>query len=129
MPVLQVGIVPRNLESSLRFYRDSLGLPYTGSRPALEGRLIHLFECDGGIVKLLEQPAGVGSPDEASPPGPYHRATGVRWVTWNVDDIDETVKRCGDAPVQLPVTELRPGLRVAILEDPDGNAIELVERR
>jgi catechol 2,3-dioxygenase-like lactoylglutathione lyase family enzyme len=129
VPVLQVGIVPRNLDRSLRFYRDSLGLPYTGGRPVLEGRVLHLFECDGGVLKLLELPAGVDSPDDTSPPGPYHNASGVRWVTWNVDDIDETVKRCGDAPVQLPVTELRPGLRVVILEDPDGNAIELVERR
>jgi catechol 2,3-dioxygenase-like lactoylglutathione lyase family enzyme len=129
VPVLQVGIVPRDLDRSLRFYRDFLGLPYAGSRPALEGRVLHLFECDGGVLKLLELPAGAEGPDEDSPPGPYHHATGFRWVTWNVDDVDEAVRRCGDAPLQLPVTEVRPGLRVVILEDPDGNAVELVERR
>jgi hypothetical protein len=91
--------------------------------------VLHLFECDGGVLKLLELPAGDDGPEDASPPGPYHKATGVRWVTWNVDDIDEWVRRCSDATMQLPVTELRPGLRVVILEDPDGNAIELIERR
>jgi catechol 2,3-dioxygenase-like lactoylglutathione lyase family enzyme len=127
--VLQVGIVPQDLDRSLQFYRDRLKLPYTGSRPALEGRVLHLFECDGGILKLLEPAAGVDGPKGSSPAGPYHRASGVRWVTWDVDDIEDAVNRCAGAPVQLPITELRPGVRVAIIEDPDGNAVELVERR
>jgi len=126
--VLQVGIVPRDVERSLRFYRDTLGLTYKGRRQALEGRFLHLFDCDGGTLKLLE-PAEEGSgPKDVSPPGFYHEASGFRWVTMDVDDLDEMVSRCAGAPVQLPACEFLPGIRVAIIEDPDGNAIELVER-
>ncbi len=127
--MLQVGIVPRDLDRSLQFYRDTLGLAYRGRRQVLEGRFLHLFDCDGGILKLLEPAEEDHGPSGSSPPGPYHDATGVRWVTMDVDDLDEAVRRCGDAPVQLPVVEFRSGVRVAIVEDPDGNAIELVERR
>ena len=67
-------------------------------------------------------------PVDHAPAGPFQRATGVRWITLDVDDIDAVMARCAGRPVQLPVTELRPGLRVSIIEDPDGNAIELVER-
>ena len=126
--MLQIGIVPRDLERSLRFYRDTLGLNYVGARPVIEGRVLHLFDCDGGILKLLQLPPGVPTPANESPPAPFQSATGMRWATMNVEDIDRYIDRCGQACVQVPVTEIRPGLRMAIVEDPDGNAIELVER-
>ena len=57
------------------------------------------------------------------------RATGMRWITVDVDDLDPIVARCGNERFQMPLTAIRAGLRVCIVEDPDGNAIELVERR
>jgi catechol 2,3-dioxygenase-like lactoylglutathione lyase family enzyme len=126
--VLQIGIVPRDLEQSIRFYRDTLGLNYVGARPVMLGRTLHLFDCDGGILKLLQLPDGVKTPTDQAPPGPFQSATGMRWATMNVDDINPYLERCGAERVQVPVTEVRPGVRMAIVEDPDGNAIELVER-
>ncbi len=127
--MLQIGIVPRDLERSIRFYRDTLGLNYVGARPVMLGRTLHLFDCDGGILKLLQLPDGEETPSVSSPPAPFQSATGMRWATMNVDDIDWYLERCGQDAVQVPVTEVREGLRMAIVEDPDGNAIELVERR
>jgi catechol 2,3-dioxygenase-like lactoylglutathione lyase family enzyme len=126
---VQVGIVPRDLARSIAFYRDELGLASLGAIPVIEGRTLHLFDSGGGVLKLLEQPASTPVPAEHAPAGPFQRATGVRWVTIDVDDIDLVVARCAGRTLQMPVTELRPGLRVCIVEDPDGNAIELVERR
>ena len=105
-----------------------LGLPYDGTRPALEGRTLHVFSVGASAVKLLE------SPHAATPrshPGPYPSAEGIRWLTLDVADLTSTVHRCRDsgARFQLEPTEIRAGLRVAIVEDPDGNAVELVERR
>jgi catechol 2,3-dioxygenase-like lactoylglutathione lyase family enzyme len=125
---VQIGIVPRDLARSLAFYRDVIGLPYSGPLPVLEGRVLHRFAVPGGELKVLEQEADPAAL-APSPPGPYHAAIGMRWLTLDVDDIDAIARRCGDAPWQLPVVELRPGLRVGIVEDPDGNAVELVERR
>ncbi len=126
---MQVGIVPRDLARSLAFYRDEVGLPFTGSLPVIEGRTLHLFDAGGGILKLLERPSSAPAPAEHAPPGPFDRATGVRWITIDVTDLDAVLARCGGRTLQMPVTQLRPGLRVCIVEDPDGNAVELVERR
>jgi catechol 2,3-dioxygenase-like lactoylglutathione lyase family enzyme len=124
---LQAGIVPVDLGASVTFYRDVLGLPYQGTRPALEGRTLHLFTAGDSVLKLLETPE---APSARAPGGPFAGATGIRWLTLDVDDLDAIVSRCEGAGVhlQLAPTDLRPGLRVAIAEDPDGNAIELVER-
>jgi predicted enzyme related to lactoylglutathione lyase len=125
--LIQIGIVPRDFEAAMAFYRDNLELPYRGSGPALEGRTLHFFEAQGGILKVLE--LGPGDPAPALPPPDqlYHAATGMRWLTLDVVDLDAVMKAVGDVPVQLPITEVRPGLRVAIVSDPDGNAVELVE--
>jgi catechol 2,3-dioxygenase-like lactoylglutathione lyase family enzyme len=129
MPSVQIGIVPRDLATSIAFYRDVLGLPYAGTLPVMEGRVLHLFTVPGGDVKLLELAEAEAQPGLAqAPAGPFHAATGMRWLTIDVDDLDVVAQRCDGATWQLPVTEFRPGLRVAIVEDPDGNAIELVER-
>lgn len=124
---LQVGIVPSDLGASLAFYRDALGLPYEGTRPALEGRSLHLFAVGDAVLKLLETG---DTPSARAPRGAFADATGIRWITVDVDDLDAVVARCeaAGARTQLPLTALRPGLRLAIVEDPDGNAIELVER-
>lgn len=124
---LQVGIVPVDLDASLAFYRDVLGLPYEGTRPVPERRTLHLFAAGDAVVKLLQTP---DPPKHRAPGGTFADATGIRWITLDVEDLDAIVQRCTGAGVslQLPPTALRPGLRVAIAEDPDGNAIELVER-
>jgi catechol 2,3-dioxygenase-like lactoylglutathione lyase family enzyme len=124
---LQVGIVPRDFDTSLAFYRDVLGLPYAGTRPALGGRTLHLFTLGDVVVKLLESPT---PPRASEVAGPYAERTGIRWVTLDVAELDAVVARCNaaGAAMQVPVVTIRPGVRVAIVEDPDGNAFELVER-
>jgi len=126
---VQVGIVPKDLDASLRFYRDVLGFEYLGPVPVIEGRVLHRFDVDGGILKLVELPASGPLPGAESPPGPFQAATGIRWITIRVDDLDAFVERCAGWTLQVGVTEIRPGVRFAIVEDPDGNAIELVEAR
>lgn len=126
---LQVGIVPHDLAGSLAFYRDVLGLDYAGPRPALENRTLHMFTLGTATVKLLEssQPT---KPRPRDHPGAYAAGVGLRWLTLDVVELAPVVDRCraAGARFQLEPSELRPGLRVAIVEDPDGNAIELVER-
>jgi predicted enzyme related to lactoylglutathione lyase len=46
-----------------------------------------------------------------------------------VSNIDEVVGAAGGAGVEVrvPVTELMPGTKIAILADPDGNSVELLQ--
>jgi catechol 2,3-dioxygenase-like lactoylglutathione lyase family enzyme len=124
---LQVGIVPVDLHRSLVFYRDVLGLPYDGTIPLGEGRALHVFKVGDAVLKLLERP---GTPTVGPSAVAFDDLTGVRWVTMDVHELDAAVERCRavDAHVPTPPHERRPGLRFAVVNDPDGNAIELVER-
>ena len=123
---LQIGIVPADLARSLAFYRDVLQLPYVGPMPVGEERTLHNFTVGDAILKLWDgprtpEPARLAERDEIA---------GLRWFTMNIDEIDAAVERCRVAggPIPMPVQELRPGLRVAIVLDPDGNQVELVEQ-
>jgi predicted enzyme related to lactoylglutathione lyase len=123
---LEVGLVPRDLQRSLEFYRDVIGLEFDGVIDLGEGRALHMFKVGDAVLKLWEStdvPAEVPSAE-------WERLTGIRWVTFDVDEIDVAVARCVAAgvPVGMPVTEIRPGLRVANVSDPDGNRVELLDR-
>ena len=55
--------------------------------------------------------------------------SGIRYLTAVVDSIDAVVARARDAGRHIPVgpRDLAPEVRIAIIEDPDGNWFELVE--
>ena len=137
---MQVGLVPADLERSLVFYREVIGLPYRGALRVAAGRTLHQFDADalggptggtGATLKLVELGPGDGVPaGRTGPTESFTGAVGIGWITLDVEDLDPIVVRASDAGAvwQLPVTQFRPGLRVAIVEDPDGNAVELVER-
>jgi predicted enzyme related to lactoylglutathione lyase len=124
---LQVGIVPGDLQRSLSFYRDTIGLDYDGVIELGDGRALHMFNVGDAVLKLWES---TDQPGEA-PSGPsWEQMTGIRWVSLYVDELDAAVDRClkAGAPVPMPATEIRPGLRVANISDPDGNRVELIEQ-
>ena len=55
-------------------------------------------------------------------------ATGYRYWTISVSNIAEVVAACeaGGYTMVWPVTELRPGIVIAMVEDPDGNWVEFL---
>jgi len=125
---LQVGLVPADLQRSLAFYRDVLQIPQGDTIPLGEGMALHVFKVGDAIVKLIEQPTAVAD----KPVAPRFEMTGIRWFTFYLDpgDIDTAMKRCeaAGADIEMPLTEIRAGLRVSIVADPDGNSVELVEQ-
>ena len=124
----QMGIVPSDLQRSLAFYRDVLQLTPMELLPLGDGMALHRFAIGDAILKLIEQP----TPVETAPKAERFGMTGIRWFTFYLDpgDIDKVMKRCEDfgGEIQMPLTQIREGLRVSIVGDPDGNSVELVEQ-
>jgi catechol 2,3-dioxygenase-like lactoylglutathione lyase family enzyme len=123
----EIGVVVRDVEVSTPFYRDGLALVHIQDVIGPRG-LQRRFACGTAVIKLLQTDT---APSTTNPPGGMDGgATGLRWITIPVDDLDATVARCValGAKVLAPITEYRPGHRAAGIEDPDGVFVEVLPR-
>jgi predicted enzyme related to lactoylglutathione lyase len=124
---LEIGIVVRDLESTTAFYRDGLGLAHLEDVATPLG-LLRRFTCGDGVLKLMRLDE---LPRTANPPGGITgRATGLRWFSVTVDDIDQALDRCVGAggSVVWPVQTLDRGSKILVIEDPESNCwIEVVQ--
>jgi catechol 2,3-dioxygenase-like lactoylglutathione lyase family enzyme len=123
---LDVGVIVRDLDASSIFYAEVLGLPLHSSlaAPWPDSRR---FASGSSLVKLT------GSDDSAEERlrhGDIRADFGIRYFSVYVKNLDEVLARCASrgVPVRTPRTEIKPGRLAAIVEDPDGNPIELVEQ-
>ncbi len=124
---IDLGIVVKDAEKSLAFYRDTLGLEFEGELPMGGGGKMHRLKAGNTIVKLVSP--GRVPPAEAAPGG-IQGAYGYRYWTMIVENLEEIVAQCEAAgyKIAVPVSEFRPGTTIAIVEDPDGNWVEFVKR-
>ncbi len=62
--------------------------------------------------------------------GPIQAYSGIRYLTAEVDNIDAVLTRARAAGRTIPVEprDIAPGVKIAMVEDPDGNWFELLER-
>ena len=121
---VEIAVVARDLDASIRFYADTLGLPYVGDMELPNG-MMKRYLYGETIIKII----GFDTPPELSGPGGMMAGvTGFRYVTFAVDDVAGMQKRFEDAgyTVAVPPFEFRPGLLIAIVEDPDGNWVEFL---
>lgn len=122
---IDLGIVSNNPDAMLGFYRDLLGFNYEGSIDMPGGTTMHRLWCGESLIKILQHK---NPPPASAPPGGIQGGTGYRYWTMIVSNIDEIVEECqaaGVNPIVGPV-EIRPGVTIAIVEDPDGNWVEFV---
>ena len=124
---IDLGIVVRDGQRALAFYRDLLGLEHVGDMPMPigGGGTLHRVQCGDSLLKLVcfdETPApAVG--------GGVPGALGYRYLTLIVSNLDEILASCtaADVTIVTPATDLGPDIRIGIVEDPDGNWVEFVE--
>jgi catechol 2,3-dioxygenase-like lactoylglutathione lyase family enzyme len=136
------AICARDVDSSLRFYRDGLGLEvmmdseFDGDWPALFGakvsRLHSVFlgdpaAPDSGIVELVSLD---GMPDG---PGPADQPmTGFFLLSFYVSDVDAVLTRLAELGLGGQSTRIAlpaPGgatVAMATVRDPDGVLVELI---
>lgn len=123
---LDLGIVVCDPERSLAFYRDLLGLEDQGSVDLPGGISTHRLGCGDSVVKLVTLEKG---PRAAAAPGGISGANGYRYWTLcveNLDEIADAIDAAGYDILIRPYTP-QPGLKVCILEDPEGNWVELAQ--
>jgi catechol 2,3-dioxygenase-like lactoylglutathione lyase family enzyme len=136
--VHHTGLCPADIEQSLRFYRDGIGLtvladftmdadlePLLGRRTS-HVRAVFLGSTDspqGGTLELLD-PGGADIGEEPKGSGTPHR--GVFLLSFVVD-VAEVLGRLEDLGVGgTPRTMTTPGGVTATVIDPDGVTVELL---
>jgi catechol 2,3-dioxygenase-like lactoylglutathione lyase family enzyme len=128
-PGIDLGIVVSDVDRSLHFYRGLLGLHYEGSNPVPGGGTMHRLWAAESMIKLV---APESAPEQPVISGGLRAgALGLRYFTFSVADLAELMAdlKANDVPVIRDVTEMGAGVNIAIVEDPDGNHVEFLERR
>lgn len=123
---IDLGIVTRNASRLLSFYQDTLGLPLEATIPMPGGGTMHRLRAGESIVKIVETEP---SPSADAVPGGIRAATGYRYWTLTIEGLAQGVARCEAAgyTTVVPIKTIRPGVSIAIIADPDGNWVELLE--
>lgn len=138
--VHHVAIIVEDMERSLKFYRDVLGLEflkdYTNSGPVAVETLglenpsqrIVLLRAgnDETLVELCQYMSPVGRPQRSDI---KENDIGVRHLCLQVGDIQEIYERLvvdGIKFTSRPVVQAS-GVICAFFRDPDGNSLELLE--
>lgn len=120
-----LGIVVRDTSAMLRFYEQTLGLSRRRVVPLPEGELV-MLECGTASVKLM---CLAPVPPVSSPAGMLSDATGLRYLTFTVNNLHAVVDECraAGAPVLRGPLEFGPGITIVVMADPNGNSVELVQ--
>lgn len=123
---IDLGIVTKDSAPLIKFYRDTLGLVPDGEMDMPGGGKMTRLKCGNTVIKLVVQGR---EPKADAPAGGLAGATGYRYWTISISNIEEATAACADGgyKVAVPVTEIRPGVRISMIEDPDGNWVELLQ--
>lgn len=121
---LDVGLISTQGTKMVAFYRDVLGLPQDADVTIPHYGTIHKFNCGQSILRImvpLAQPENVAG-------GAFMSRNGLRYITLNIDNLEEVVSACKafGCPVPVDIRDLRPGVRCAQVQDPDGNHVEFI---
>lgn len=121
-----IGIVVRDITASLRFYVDALGLELV-EELAIPWGTMHRLRFGESWVKLVDPT----SPPPSGATGGIDAAVGIRYLTFEIDDLEETWRRAVDAgaAVYHPIGPFgSKGVVMGMVLDPDGNVVELLHR-
>lgn len=114
-----IGIMVSDVERSIRFYRDVLGLPFI-ERRAFKGLDLAFLQIGDTQLELV-----AGTAD-------HQQADGlVNHVAFTVSDLDAVVAHLRAEGVELISEAPQPiweGMRVFFFRGPDGEKLELFER-
>jgi len=122
-----VGMTSGNLDRTIGFYCDLLGLKLVLRKLHTQGELAFL-DTGSGMLEVFAPDADVARSRDVPP----HEA-GMRHMTLAYDDVDAIIAKLEEAGVDV-VERPRDAInqqflkRLAFVRDPDGILVELVQR-
>lgn len=99
-----------DMEASVAFYRDTLGLPLVSKD------FVARFDLDGVLIELVPLP-----------PGSVVPGNGNARLCFSVADLDATVEQLHKRGITTSDIKHKKGGRLAFFRDPDGNELSLWE--
>jgi len=121
---LDLGVIVSDIKAGLNFYQNILGLEFVETVPLWFGSMYRL-RFGTSDFKLIE-------PKAVPPQGAIglENQLGFRYVTFVIQNLSELCSHLRNIGIEftLPEKEIRPGVRIAMVKDPDGNIVEFVER-
>ena len=138
MPVLDhIGLTVKDLEASIRFYRDVAGMSVETSFALENGGFARLTRNPQAAIKgaylragafklqVLQYTAGGGTPQMI-----HHNNPGSPHMSLGVEDVEakyREVQAMAGAKIISGIEEVVPGFRSFYVEDPDGVPVELFQ--
>ncbi len=124
-PSIDIGIVCKDIDAMMTFYGETLGLPLEATIPMPGGGKMNRFKVGERYQGDRTRPCAC----DAAAPGGIRGATGYRYWTITVSNLAASVEKAeaAGATIVVPAKEVRPGITIAIIADPDGNWVELLE--
>lgn len=138
--VNHTGFVVSDLEKSVAFYRDVIGLELERNLEREGEPISHLLGYENTHIKgaMLRSPDGNHleliqyiNPEASDRPTEERASLGASHLAFNVERLEETFDQLirNGAKQLNPPTQMEPGRMVCYLQDPDGNWIELIESK
>ncbi len=118
MQIHHFGVKVKNVEAALHFYGDVLG--FSIQETVSMGGQNYYFVGDGNMSLEIEQ---------SFLPGENSFDNGFNHFAIAVDNLESYCRRLKEHSVkfQLEPSQFRPDRKIAFIEDPEGNAIQLIE--
>jgi catechol 2,3-dioxygenase-like lactoylglutathione lyase family enzyme len=112
-----VGIYIKDLERSVKFYKDLFGFEPVNRFDSGESK-IAILDIGGGLLELIQRPGSPVSP----PSGNWNH------MALQVPEFDIVVSKLINMGVELRQVTMANGNRLCFFKDPDGHTIELMEK-
>ena len=123
---IDIGLVTANRDLMLNFYENILGFEKEIEIPFPGLGTVNKLNYGSGYIKILVLE---NEPANENPVGDFSTSNGIRYITINLSNLDEVINECSKNNINIinSGTSIRPGVVIGLIEDPDGNLIELMQ--
>lgn len=124
MKILHAMIRVKNIDASMKFYTELLGLKKT-HEIKLEDCILHFLKGEDGDFEI-ELTENFETPD-----GGYENGTAFGHFAFETKDMDkfsEKLKEMGYSYLYEPYIMDEAKSKISFIKDPDGNEIEIIEK-